>query len=320
MTRGFQEVPARMAYRTSQIGPITVEKGLANFLRDKRLAKRSPATVDTYERNVTAFIDWFGRTRTVDEIDRDVIKDYSEFLTTKNISDQTYAHYLRELKVYVRYLEAEEYIERAPKVVLPTLRWKIKTHLVTEADYEKLIATISGKGVWDLRNMSLLSLLYDSGARIGEVLGLDTDDVNLEAGEALVTGKGDKQRVIFFSDRTAKYMVQYRRRLEQAYDAESFFVNRDGDRMTYNAATCMLDRSKRESGVTCDVNPHNFRHTFATRFLRNGGDVVKLKRILGHSTLMVTEQYVSLVTDDIKEAAEEYGRKPRKKQTSRRFR
>lgn len=289
---------------------ITVEAALDAMLVDKKLQRRSPETIATYERNITAFIRFYGAGKPVAGITPEVIKAYAASIIERNVTDDTYAHYLRELKVFVRWCAAEKHLPEAPKVLLPTLHAKDRLNLVSEADYEALLRAMEGKTVWSLRDQAFLGLLYDSGARISEILNLDVDDVTLEAGEARVMGKGKKGRTIFYSEETANRLAKYRRRLEVVADPEAYFVSRSAIRLRDDAARAILDRAKKRSGVTCDVNPHNFRHTFATRFLRNGGNAIHLKRLLGHTTLKMTDWYVSLLTEDIKEAHAEFSRQP----------
>jgi site-specific recombinase XerD len=267
---------------------------------------RSVATVETYRRNLGAFVRWYGPERDVTELSRNVVNEYMDSVMERGVVNETVAHYMRDVKAFVRYLAQEDYIEEAPKVTIPTVRRKLKKQLVTTDDYERLIRAIPGRSVWDWRNRAVVALLYDSGCRVGELLGLKVSDVDVDLGTAIVNGKGDKQRVIFFGPKTAGYLAKYRSMVERVGDPESFFVLNSMQPMSYVATRSLLRRLKEESGVECATNAHNFRHSFATNFLRNGGDVMHLRRIMGHSTLQVTELYTNLVTADLKTAHDKY--------------
>lgn len=271
------------------------------FLGEKDDAGRSKATVETYERALAAFLEWFGKERDVNEIDDEALSDYLRTVKERGVSKHTQAHVMRHLKVWVRWLAKKKYIEAAPDVVIPKTDRILHTKLIGPDDFATLIRTLEGKSVWDYRNMALLSLLYDSGARIGEILSLDTADVNIDARTAMVDGKSG-QRIVFFSHETADLLDRYRRKLERVANPEAYFVVANLRRMGYPAARSLLRRAKERSGVSCDVNPHNFRHSFATNFLRNGGDLGFLKELMGHSTFEVTKLYMSLDSADLMEA------------------
>lgn len=285
---------------------MTLLSAVSFYLKSKRRAGLSPYTVESYRKTLAKFADHAGEDTPISQITQRTVDDFADSLIDAGLEKETQGHYLRELKVFLRWCGAERLMDDVPVVTMPRVRAKIKTKLISPDDFAKLVAAAEGKSVWNRRNVAILSLLYDSGCRIGELCNLRAEDVNIDAGQAFVTGKGDKQRVIFFGDRTAIALTRYRMRLELVNSPEWFFVTERLEQMTPNTVRLMLRRITKRTDVTCDTNPHNFRHSFATNFLRNGGDVMFLKRMLGHSTLAVTEIYTSLVTDDLAKAHSQF--------------
>jgi integrase/recombinase XerD len=150
------------------------------------------------------------------------------------------------------------------------------------------------------RNEALLRLLLDSGLRITEALKLRIDDVHLDAGSVRVRcGKGGKDRMAFIGMKTSRAVLRYLK-VRKAVNTDTIFVTQDGLPMKRRHAHQLIARlgaSARISGVR--VSPHTLRHTFATWFLRSGGDVFSLQRQLGHSSLSMTRRYLDLTQNDV---------------------
>lgn len=295
----------------------TLRQSAYEFLRSRTRRNCRPSTVETYRRTLERFMLWFGHERPITEVDKRVIRQYTDSMVDTMEPDSV-DHHLRGIKVFLRWAASEDgdnILPAAPKIALPKLSTRLKRELVTPDDLARLLAAMNGQTVWDRRNVALTALLYDSGARIGEILGLEKRDLDLQAGAARVTGKGDKDRYIFFSAFTAELIDRYRRKLERVANPESLFVTNSLAPMTYVATVLVLRRAKERSGVRCAVNPHNFRHSFASNYLINGGDVMLLQRMLGHSSLAVTGRYAHFKTDDLRESHRDFmaSQHPRRK-------
>jgi site-specific recombinase XerD len=148
-----------------------------------------------------------------------------------------------------------------------------------------------------IRNKSLLALLADSGARIGGLVGLRVTDCDLIKRRAIVTEKGDKQRLIYFTPFTAK-LILYWLSIRSA-PSDYIFTNLDnGKPLTISGVHQMLKRLKAKTNVKGRINPHSFRHAFAREYIKNGGDIVTLAELLGHSDINVTASYYAVFDDD----------------------
>lgn len=207
---------------------------------------------------------------------------------------------LRVLRSMLRWATDEEYFQRNPmeRVPMPKLPKKM-LDAVTPQDMRKLLVVAQASAT-PLKFQALLALLYDTGLRVSEVRNLELSDL-LPSQRLLVReGKGAKDRVVPVSRHTLKLVYRY---MEQERPETSLQVLFLVDDLTpYSNVTVykLLERLCKRAKVK-RYGPHCFRRGFAVNFLRNGGDVFSLQRILGHSTLAMTNRYAAMTTDDIQD-------------------
>jgi len=155
-----------------------------------------------------------------------------------------------------------------------------------------------------LRDRALLELLYGTGARISEAVGLDIDDLDLETGSVLLRGKGSKQRVVpvgsYAIDAVNAYLVRGRAELVSR-STPAVFLNARGGRLSRQSAWTVLVRTAERAGVTADVSPHTLRHSFATHLLDGGADVRVVQELLGHASVTTTQVYTLVTVDKLRE-------------------
>ena len=276
-----------------------------DFLRVKRREGLTQSTLDGYRRTLAGF----AKSLSEDDLalaDRRAYDRFIDGFYERGCSKATVAHHWRGLKVFSRWALDEKLIDDDPftRMKAPKLDVRLHDNLITRDDFDKLIAACPPRTFAGRRDRAVLDFLYETGVRVSELSGLRTDDVDLDAGRAKVWGKGSKERFVFFGPTTALAMEKYRqmfRRMWQKPDPYLFFVSINLVPMTESMVRQMLLRRAKDAGVTRDVNPHAFRHAFATQFLRNGGDLNSLQRLLGHANLAIVTRYLSLVTDDLAE-------------------
>ena len=176
-------------------------------------------------------------------------------------------------------------------------------------DVERLLdAAGQGDGPVPLRDRALLELLYSTGARISEVVGLDADDVDLEPGRASarLLGKGAKVRVVpvgsYAVQAVEAYLVRGRPALAAAGTGiPAIFLNTRGARLSRQTAWAVLRQAARRAGIGDDVSPHTLRHSFATHLLAGGADVRVVQELLGHASVTTTQIYTHVTPDSLRE-------------------
>jgi site-specific recombinase XerD len=152
-----------------------------------------------------------------------------------------------------------------------------------------------------IRNRAIIAFLYDTGVRVGELVHLELGDVDLVVGTARVRGKSRRERTVPISPTLRSLLWNYinAARPRQLFATSSrLFLSRDGSPLRETAINQWLRRAGERVGITQPVNPHKFRHSFATAYLRGGGDPFTLQLILGHSTSDMTKRYVHVVAAD----------------------
>ena len=228
-----------------------------------------------------------------------------------HLSGHTINSYLRALRAFWSWAEAEGFIgenpfsririPKAPRKIIPTF---------SETQIKALLAAVDTSTGEGFRNYAILLTLLDTGLRVSELTNLRLQDVNLEGRLLKVWGKGAKERLVPIGARVQKALWKYVTfyRPEPAtprYDRA--FLTRHGRPLTKDRVEAIVERYGRKVGITgVRVSPHTFRHTFAVMFLRNGGNVFSLQRIMGHSTLDVLRIYVNMAQADIQEAHRRY--------------
>ena len=171
---------------------------------------------------------------------------------------------------------------------------------------EALLAAPDADSPLGLRDRALLELLYGTGARISEAIGLEVDDLDREAGLVRLDGKGGKQRVVpggSYAGRAVEaYLVRARPLLSAAgRGTPALFLNARGGRLSRQSAWAVLQSAVTRAGLTVDVSPHTLRHSFATHLLDGGADVRVVQELLGHASVTTTQVYTLVTVDRLRE-------------------
>jgi integrase/recombinase XerD len=175
------------------------------------------------------------------------------------------------------------------------------------ADVEAILEAAGAAGTTlALRDRALLEVLYGTGARISEAVGLDVDDLDVTDGTVLLRGKGGKERLVpvgrFALDAVEAYLVRGRPELVAAgRGTPALFLNARGGRLSRQSAWSVLVRAADRAGVTRDVSPHTLRHSFATHLLDGGADVRVVQELLGHASVTTTQVYTLVTVDNLRE-------------------
>lgn len=177
------------------------------------------------------------------------------------------------------------------------------------ADVEAILDAAGAPGTpLSLRDRALLEVLYGTGARISEAVGLDVDDIDLSSDEAtvLLRGKGSKERIVpvgrYAREALAAYLTRARPDLVSAgKGTPAMFLNARGGRLSRQSAWTVIVRSAERAGVKAEVSPHTMRHSFATHLLEGGADVRVVQELLGHASVTTTQVYTLVTVDSLRE-------------------
>ncbi len=210
--------------------------------------------------------------------------------------------YIRAMNAFSSWLKEEGHIQGEP-IVCKQLRAPQKAISVFSSQDISLILSFKPRGFYELRTWTLLQGLLDTGCRVDEILGLRETDVDFENMLLSVHGKGSKYRKVPFSQDARKLFFRYGNVLKRKdLKFTLFFGNRHGGKLRYRNIYRDLINLCKKIGITKRVHPHLTRHTFACHFMKNGGSIYTLSRILGHSSVSTTQIYIrGLGIEDFKE-------------------
>jgi integrase/recombinase XerC len=257
----------------------------------------SPLTVDLYNREITEF-GRFIRGQGLSswgQVDRPVVRRYLAWLAGQAYAKASIARRLAEVRSFFKFLEREGKIASNPLRAMASP--KTEKRLPVFLSVQETVALLSAPSPTPLglRDRAILEMLYASGMRVSELVGLDLDSLSPTQGEALVFGKGSKERIVLVGKPALRALDVYRReargKLLGDEKSKALFVNRDGGRLTARSVQRMLERVATEAGLESHVTPHTLRHTFATHMLDGGADLRVVQELLGHASLSTTQIY-----------------------------
>jgi integrase/recombinase XerD len=266
---------------------------IAEFVRHKRFLQGvSENTVYFYSLCFKAWEDIHGDSLP----DKQNINEWVIRLRERGTTPNTCDAYARGFNAFLNWLHQEGHIPELLKVKRPKLEKKVMK-VFTEAQLRAVVG-YRPKNEIELRTHTLILVALDTGARINELLTLTRDRVDLDNLLITVCGKGNKERIIPFSVECRKVLYKWLRKQKFSL----VFSTRHGGKLIYDNTRKDFNKLLESAGVPkSDGAWHSLRRFFATNYIRNNGNPLKLQRMLGHSTLKMTNDYVKLVTDDLSE-------------------
>jgi integrase/recombinase XerC len=260
-------------------------------------------TVTAYRDDLESFVfflcdDYFTLSRDQLEwrkVDRVAVRSYLAFMARQKLSRASMARHLSTLRTFFRFLMREEMVESNPaRTVTTPKREKHLPSVLQTADITLLFEQPDISDDLGLRDRAWLELLYGSGLRIGELVGIDIDDVELRGRLVKVRGKGGKERIVPFGSKAEEALRAWLRVRNAAPDEAAIFLNYRGERITARSVRRLFDRYVRSASLRAGVSPHTLRHSFATHLLNAGADLRAIQELLGHASLSTTQKYTHL--------------------------
>lgn len=270
---------------------------VAAFIRYlDRERNASPHTVRAYAADLGQFqahmAEEIGRAATLEDVDHLVIRAFLARLHRKGVKKVSAARKLATLRTFFRYLCREGILERNPARALlsPRMERRIPTHL-EESEVATLIE-VPGETDSARRARAILELLYATGIRCAELVGLDLGDVDLDARTVMVLGKGSKERIVPFGRAALTALSAYLpARLNARPRSQALFVNARGGRLTDRWVRQIVTHRVKQVAMARRLSPHALRHSFATHLLERGADLRSIQELLGHASLSTTQRY-----------------------------
>jgi len=262
-------------------------------------------TVEAYSRDLTRYLGYLGE-RTPSQIRPTDVAGYLAHLKGEGIAPRSRARALSALRMLHRFLVVEGYCETNPTSIIEAPKGVQKLPRVLSCrDVEALLAAPLGTGAIELRDAAMLELLYATGLRVSELVGLAVAEVNVSAGYLMTIGKGDKERLVPMGESSCKAVSRYlalaRGELLKGGTSSRLFLSRLGKGMTRQAFWNIVKKRALQAGVRSNISPHTLRHSFATHLLDNGADLRSVQIMLGHADLSSTQIYTHVTRERLKQ-------------------
>jgi site-specific recombinase XerD len=299
---------------------ITIKTLIELFLTTKSTEGRSDRTISWYREKLYPFERHLsvGREATLPDLTLDNARDFVASLQQQDqrfvdhpyrepvdggLSDYTIHGYVRAIRAFSAWLVQEDFLSTDPlaKLKRPKLSEPM-IEVLSDQEIADVIEAINPNTFNGARMYAIVLVLLDTGIRASECCALTIQNTHLEGDYAKVIGKGNKERIVPFGATTKKALLRYTatwRPEPELPTIDNLFLTPYGAPMSYSALRQSLKRLGKRAGVP-RIRAHLFRHTFAVRYLMNGGDVMTLRLLLGHSTLDVTQMYMHLAEVHIK--------------------
>ena len=295
-------------------------KAKTDFLEYLELEQnRSQKTIANYDHYLTRLNDYAGDIA-VSDIDEELIRKWRLWLnrlgtnTSDELGKTTQNYHLIALRSFLKFCSKRNIPALGPeKIELARTQRKQVTWL-NEDELERIFAQPDTSKLGGMRDRAILELLFSSGLRVSELVGLDRDHINLKRLEFMVRGKGQKDRPIFISPEAAEWLTKY---LDARQDnTRPLFIRYAGNkkvdltgnyhRLTARSVQRLVANYALTAGITKHVSPHTLRHSFATNLLMNGADLRSVQAMLGHSNIATTQIYTHVTDPHLKKIHEQF--------------
>jgi integrase/recombinase XerC len=284
-----------------------VQAEIAAFLRHlDRERNASPHTVRAYGEDLAQFARHvraeLGRDGHPCDVDHLLIRAFLARLHRRGVKPVSAARKLATLRTFFRYLCREGVLDRNParSLLSPRLEKRVPTYL-DERDVA-LLVEMPGEGAAAVRGRAILELLYATGIRCSELVGLDVSEIDRSARMIRVLGKGRKERIVPFGGRAGAAIDAYLPVRHQSRPrTDALFVNARGGRLSDRSVRILVAKRMKAVALARRVSPHTLRHSFATHLLERGADLRAIQELLGHASLSTTQRYTHVNTRHLME-------------------
>ena len=278
----------------------TNDKIIKYFISAKEIEGCSKRTTSYYLENINTLIEYLNKP--IKEITTEDIRKYlSSYKDNTKCSSTTVDNIRRVYSSFFSWLENEDYIVKSPVRRIH----RIKTAVVvketfTDENIEKMRDECSS-----IRNLVLVEMLYSTGMRVGEIVNLNIEDINLEERSCIVQGKGNKQREVYFDARTKIHLIQYLNYRKDESGAVFVSQNRPHQRLSISGIELIVRKLGIKAGID-KVHPHKFRRTLATMAIDKGMPIEQVQKLLGHAKIETTMHYAMVNQNNVKISHRKY--------------
>ena len=268
----------------------------------------SQNSVIAYKNDLAHLMDVLGKDAFIENVSTEDLRFCVAKLSGENKASSSINRFIAAVRTFFAYCKKLGYIEVNPALELKTVR--LPKHIptfLTAREVDSLCALPEAHELlWETRDKALFEMMYSSGCRVSEIVSLKIKDFGSDFSSVIVTGKGKKDRKVYFGKEAQEaleiYLADRKKRFasEKLQDNSPYvFVNQKGGALTTGGVRYILSKYTGLQGINRHVSPHALRHTFATAMLANGADVRVVQEMLGHSSISTTQRYTHITTEKL---------------------
>jgi len=283
------------------------EDWVQRFLQYLRIEKGSSEnTIQSYAHDLTMYCTHLGRTDVV-RAQPVHVSGFLKFLYGRKLKPRSATRAFAAVRGLHRFLILEKATTDNPTATVEQPRWwKPLPNVLSLDEVDKLLAAAEGINVKELRDRALLEVLYATGLRVSELVGLKMDGVNLDLGFVRCMGKGSKERIVPLGESAVTAVSRYLAVRKIRKPTDYLFLNNRGGKLSRSGFWRILQAYGKQAGIRKKLTPHVLRHSFATHLLERGADLRAVQTMLGHSNISTTEIYTHVMRERLKEIYKNY--------------
>lgn len=268
----------------------------------------SANTLQSYQRDLKQYQAFLNKKLEItvwNDVYRSHIVQYLHLLKDEGKSAATLARTLSSVRLFHQFLVREYQMKQDASLHIETPKKDRKLPKILSSDEVDLLLKVEGTDALAIRNKAMLEMLYATGLRVSELLGLKMNDLHLSMGFVRCIGKGSKERIVPLGDLAIEavedYLTDSRPSLAGRQETDFLFINHRGNALSRQGFWKVLKAITREAGIAKEITPHTLRHSFATHLLENGADLRSVQEMLGHADISTTQIYTHVTKSRLKD-------------------
>ena len=275
------------------------------YLTEEKHAQKN--TLNSYARDLNQFQTWLMANGITDlkKVKKETVNEYLQYMSGKGKSPATVTRSTASIRSFYNYMLREGRVKTNPAKAVTSQKVERKyPEILTNREVELFLEQPKCVDEKGFRDHAMLELLYATGIRVSELIGLNVEDVNLTVGFIRCTTHG-KERIIPLYTAAVKalreYMEKIRPRIIADENQQALFVNMSGERMSRQGFWKLIKHYQEKAGIQKDITPHTLRHSFAVHLLENGADLRSIQEMLGHADISSTQIYTHVIQKQLKD-------------------
>lgn len=272
----------------------------------------SDASISSYKQDLKQYSQYLKDENVtgVEDITTEILVAFLQFLSENNKSSKTIRRVQSTLRNFHQFLQFERIIDTNPALRLSTPKEERELPVVLSIEEMETLLQAPDKMPQGIRDNAIMELLYASGLRVSELINLKLSDLNLDMGFIHVYGKGDKERIVptteYVAEKLNDYIKNQRLMLLKHENNDILFLTNRGKGFTRQGLWKTIKKYVLISGISKNITPHTFRHSFATHLIENGADLRAVQEMLGHSDISTTQVYTQISATKIREMYKQF--------------